>query len=162
MVLAAARYSSFNWRTERHQFVFSLDGAISENGIHQVAGCLYRRDDQVASFFLIQLFVMAQGNFLHSPTRLHLGPIVRRILADNRFHRIHHSTDPRHFDKNFGAGTSLWDQLFGTAYFPTADEWPDTGLSDQREAQSVSEYLWRPFGRFRWPFAYRFVRRRAT
>jgi sterol desaturase/sphingolipid hydroxylase (fatty acid hydroxylase superfamily) len=73
--------------------------------------------------------------------------VLRRIIADNRFHRIHHSVEPQHFGKNFGAGTSLWDQLFGTAYFPAADEWPATGLSDQREANTVSEYLWSPFKR---------------
>ena len=103
--------------------------------------------DQVATFFIIELFVRAQGNYLHSSTRLHFGPVVRRLLADNRFHRIHHSRDPRHFDRNFGAGTSLWDQLFGTAYFPAASEWPDTGMSDQGEAVTIPEYLWRPFRR---------------
>ena len=103
--------------------------------------------DSVPGFFVFVLFDLAQGNYLHSPTRLHYGPVVRRIMADNRFHRIHHSRDPRHFDKNFGAGTSIWDQLFGTAYFPAADEWPEAGLTDQPEPVTLSEYLWRPFRR---------------
>jgi hypothetical protein len=29
-------------------------------------------------------------------------------------HQIHHSTDPRHHDRNFGGLLSLWDWLFGT------------------------------------------------
>jgi sterol desaturase/sphingolipid hydroxylase (fatty acid hydroxylase superfamily) len=103
--------------------------------------------DGVKSVFIIELIVNLQGYYLHSPNTLHLGPVLRRIIADNRFHRIHHSVEPQHFGKNFGAGTSLWDQLFGTAYFPAADEWPATGLSDQREANTVSEYLWSPFKR---------------
>lgn len=101
--------------------------------------------DDAPRLFVIELLVRIQGNYLHSPTRLHLGPIVRRLLADNRFHRIHHSTDPRHFDKNFGAGTSIWDQLFGTAYFPATHEWPDAGMVDHAEVASISDYLWRPF-----------------
>jgi len=103
--------------------------------------------DQAPSLFAIELFVRVQGNYLHSAARLHFGPVLRRVLADNRFHRIHHSRDSRHFDKNFGAGTSIWDQLFGTAYFPAIDEWPDTGMSDQVEAATISEFLWRPFVR---------------
>lgn len=99
----------------------------------------------VRSVFIIELLVSLQGYYLHSPTKLHLGPAIRRVIADNRFHRIHHSVDARHVDKNFGAGTSIWDQLFGTAYFPAADEWPDTGLADRPESRSLTEFLWGPF-----------------
>ena len=62
------------------------------------------------------------------------------MIADNRFHRIHHSIQPQHFDKNFGAGTSLWDQLFGTAYFPAARVAGDR-LVDQPEVRSIQRYL---------------------
>jgi sterol desaturase/sphingolipid hydroxylase (fatty acid hydroxylase superfamily) len=31
-------------------------------------------------------------------------------------HRIHHSRDREHWDKNFGHITPLWDRLFGTCY----------------------------------------------
>jgi sterol desaturase/sphingolipid hydroxylase (fatty acid hydroxylase superfamily) len=39
---------------------------------------------------VLALLLQFQGNYLHSPTRLHLG-FLGRYLADNRFHRIHHS-----------------------------------------------------------------------
>lgn len=101
--------------------------------------------DAAPSVFGIELLVTLQGYYLHSPNSLHLGPVVRRVIADNRFHRIHHSVAPHHFDKNFGAGTSIWDQLFGTAYFPAEDEWPATGLAHQPEAQTLADFLWGPF-----------------
>lgn len=101
--------------------------------------------DGIKTVFIIELLVSVQGYYLHSPNRLHLGPVVRRVIADNRFHRIHHSVEPKHFDRNFGAGTSIWDQLFGTAYFPAKDEWPDTGLTDTRETSNISDFLWGPF-----------------
>ena len=101
--------------------------------------------DTVKTVFAIEALVALQGYYLHSPNRLHLGPILRRVVADNRFHRVHHSVEPHHFDKNFGAGTSIWDQLFGTAYFPAKDEWPRVGVADQREATSISDFLWGPF-----------------
>ncbi len=97
--------------------------------------------DGLESVFVIELLLKIQGYYLHSPNSIHLGPVLRRVIADNRFHRIHHSVEPQHFDKNFGAGTSLWDQLFGTAYFPADDEWPATGIVDQPEVRSISGYL---------------------
>lgn len=80
---------------------------------------------------------------IHCPTRLHLGPL-RGVLVDNRFHRIHHSLEERHFDKNFAANFSFWDVLFGTAYFPATDEWPDTGLAEVPEPASIKDWLLPP------------------
>jgi len=89
----------------------------------------------------------AYGNFIHSASTLHFGKTGRLLLADNRWHRIHHSVEPGHFDKNFGTACTLWDRLFGTAYFPENHEWPHTGVADQPEPQSLDDYLWRPFRR---------------
>jgi sterol desaturase/sphingolipid hydroxylase (fatty acid hydroxylase superfamily) len=93
-----------------------------------------------------------QGNYLHSPTWMNLGPLGRYFM-DNRLHRIHHSIEPQHFDKNFGLFTTLWDSLFGTAYFPARDEWPDTGVPDFPEPASMTEFLFSPFTYRRRPVA---------
>jgi sterol desaturase/sphingolipid hydroxylase (fatty acid hydroxylase superfamily) len=103
--------------------------------------------DGLQTVFIVEIFFRLQAYYLHSPNSLHFGPAVRRLIADNRFHRIHHSVEPHHFNKNFGAGTSVWDQLFGTAYFPSKDEWPQTGVVGQPESRTVSDYLWGPFRR---------------
>lgn len=84
------------------------------------------------------------GGFIHSCTKLHFGPF-RYIVADNRFHRIHHSTDPAHWNKNFCAFFPLWDVIFGTAYFPKPDEWPATGLVGQGPVKGLGDFLARPF-----------------
>ncbi len=85
-----------------------------------------------------------QGNYLHSPIRLNFGPLGR-YFADNRFHRIHHSMDEAHFDKNFGIFTTLWDSVFGTAYFPAPGEWPQTGVADVPEPATIGAFLTAPF-----------------
>lgn len=77
--------------------------------------------------------------WIHSPTRLHLGPL-RGLFADNRFHRIHHSLEERHFDRNFGAFTTLWDRAFGTCHMPTPSEWPAVGLAEVRQPASLREW----------------------
>jgi sterol desaturase/sphingolipid hydroxylase (fatty acid hydroxylase superfamily) len=93
---------------------------------------------------IVGSLIAFQGYYLHSTTRLNLGWLGRYVL-DNRFHRIHHSIEPQHYDKNFAIFTSLWDRLFGTAWLPEAEEWPKTGITDFPEPATVVEYLWTPF-----------------
>jgi sterol desaturase/sphingolipid hydroxylase (fatty acid hydroxylase superfamily) len=88
----------------------------------------------------LPMFIGFLGYYIHSNSRLNAGPL-RAVLIDNRMHRIHHSREAKHYDKNFGVVTSIWDRLFGTAYFPAEDEWPATGLADRREPQTVLEFL---------------------
>jgi sterol desaturase/sphingolipid hydroxylase (fatty acid hydroxylase superfamily) len=65
--------------------------------------------------------------FAHSNTRLGFGPLGRIIVSPN-FHRIHHKLDGPQ-DVNLGFALTIWDQLFGTAVFPTKDTVrTDTGL----------------------------------
>lgn len=89
------------------------------------------------------LFIGALSVMIHSPARYHLGPL-RRLVVDNRFHRIHHSIEERHFDKNFGICFSCWDHLFGTAYDP-GEEWPAVGLADVPAPVTIRDYLLIPF-----------------
>jgi sterol desaturase/sphingolipid hydroxylase (fatty acid hydroxylase superfamily) len=96
--------------------------------------------DGVVTPFVFTAIAVLYEPYIHSPIRLHLGPL-RRVFTDNRFHRIHHSRTPAHFDKNFGVYFTLWDQLFGTAYFPKPGEWPETGLAEIDEPKSVREWL---------------------
>jgi sterol desaturase/sphingolipid hydroxylase (fatty acid hydroxylase superfamily) len=87
-----------------------------------------------------------QGIYEHSCTRLNLG-WFRYIVPDNRFHRIRHSKEPKHFDKNFGSASALWDIVFGTAHYPRKDEWPDVGLEQMKEATNLRQFLFRAFRR---------------
>jgi len=82
--------------------------------------------------------------FIHSSARFNIGPL-RYLLCDNRFHRIHHSLEPPHRDRNFGTSTPLWDLLFGTAWFPRRDEWPKVGLVELAEPRTIRDYLLMPF-----------------
>lgn len=90
---------------------------------------------------VVASIVMAlDGFFVHSPSRLNFGPL-RHLFVDNAFHRIHHSVEERHFERNFGAFTTIWDRLFRTAHFPVRDEWPDTGIVGFAEPVTVMDYV---------------------
>jgi sterol desaturase/sphingolipid hydroxylase (fatty acid hydroxylase superfamily) len=65
--------------------------------------------------------------FEHSNTNLGFGPLERVLVSPN-FHRIHHRLEGRQ-DVNLGFALTIWDQLFHTAVFPTAETIRmDTGL----------------------------------
>jgi sterol desaturase/sphingolipid hydroxylase (fatty acid hydroxylase superfamily) len=81
--------------------------------------------------------------YIHSPIDFHFGPL-RRLVVDNRFHRIHHSLEPRHFDRNFGICFSVWDQMFRTAYFPTDEEWPKVGVAGVSAPRTITDFLMLP------------------
>jgi sterol desaturase/sphingolipid hydroxylase (fatty acid hydroxylase superfamily) len=65
--------------------------------------------------------------FEHSNTNLGFGPLERVLVSPN-YHRIHHRLHGPQ-DVNLGFALTIWDQLFHTAVFPTADTIrADTGL----------------------------------
>jgi sterol desaturase/sphingolipid hydroxylase (fatty acid hydroxylase superfamily) len=74
------------------------------------------------------LFHQWYTKLYHANIRSNFG-LLRYFLVTPQSHRIHHSYDPRHFNKNFGVIFSVWDRLFGTQY-PRDDEYPDTGVPD--------------------------------
>jgi sterol desaturase/sphingolipid hydroxylase (fatty acid hydroxylase superfamily) len=66
--------------------------------------------------------------FIHTNIRTNLGPL-RYIFISPQAHRVHHSIEPQHYDKNFGTLFSWWDYLFGTHYAGD-NEYPPTGVYD--------------------------------
>ncbi|MCW3837769.1 sterol desaturase family protein [Sphingomonas canadensis] len=99
---------------------------------------------QSAAAMVVLLHLHA--SYIHSPVRFGFGP-VGRLFVDNRYHRIHHSLEERHFDRNFAAFTPLWDWLFGTIWFPRRGEWPAVGLAEADQPRDLREWLtlpWRP------------------
>ena len=96
--------------------------------------------------FAVTVYRCFHSMFNHTSTPMHFGPL-RRIFVDNRYHRIHHSAESRHFGHNFGTIFTIWDQLFGTAYFPSASEWPATGVDRLDPPRSFGEYLSYPLSK---------------
>jgi sterol desaturase/sphingolipid hydroxylase (fatty acid hydroxylase superfamily) len=90
--------------------------------------------------FAIMLIRELLERYIHSPTTLHMGQL-RWVFVDNRFHRIHHSIEPQHFDRNFGILFSFWDRLFGTVHEPASGEWPATGVIGYSPPRSLADSL---------------------
>lgn len=77
--------------------------------------------------------------FIHSNLRIDFGPL-RYVFVSPLYHRLHHSTQPRHFDKNFADRFVIWDLLYGSADFDYRGL-SDTGVPD---SPIVHERRWSP------------------
>jgi len=77
--------------------------------------------------------------FAHMDLKLPLGPLTP-VIVGPQLHRIHHSADPAHRDRNFAQIFPLFDILGGTWHRPGTGEYPATGLA---ECATVRD-RWRP------------------
>jgi sterol desaturase/sphingolipid hydroxylase (fatty acid hydroxylase superfamily) len=77
--------------------------------------------------FLVAFVFRLQAWAMHANWRIRLSALTR-VVVGPQVHRIHHSVEERHLNKNFASMFPLWDILFGTYYHPGAEEWPVTGI----------------------------------
>lgn len=75
----------------------------------------------------------------HTHFKISFGPLNNIVLCPH-WHQLHHSVNPKHYDKNFGLMFSFWDRLFGTLCVPEPNEDFKFGLMDRnvRDYQSLS------------------------
>lgn len=91
------------------------------------------------------------GYVIHADLKWNLGPL-KYVFVSPQYHRIHHSLEERHFDKNLGERLILWDFLFGTLCTEW-DEYPDTGVAGFPDEVSHDHNLVRVwFTQFLYPF----------
>lgn len=95
------------------------------------------------SMWAVSSFVGAYGWFNHMNVKLGFGKLSW-LACSPQLHRIHHSSQPEHIDKNFAAYFPVWDVLFGTYYHPAKDEYPRTGV-DGIKITSATEAALYPF-----------------
>ncbi len=77
--------------------------------------------------------------FYHANIRTNLGPL-RYVLVTPQSHRVHHSIEKQHQDKNFGSLFSIWDFMFRTQYLGF-DEYPQTGIKDETFPHETSKNI---------------------
>lgn len=68
--------------------------------------------------------------FVHANMRISFGPLSW-VLTSPAAHRIHHSLDPAHSNRNFAVIFPLWDIVFGTYLRPATGQWPRTGVAGE-------------------------------
>lgn len=99
----------------------------------------------------------------HTHLPISFGRLDNIVLSPH-WHQVHHSLDPRHYDKNFGLLFSFWDRLFGTHFVPDPDEKLKFGIVDRdaRDYQSLAGLYLLPLKKMWGHIARRFGRRRGA
>lgn len=99
----------------------------------------------------------------HTHLKISFGPLNNIILCPH-WHQIHHSTDPRHYDKNFGLLFSFWDRLFGTQFVADPSEDLKFGIVDRdaKDYQSLTGLYILPLKKMWRHIARQFRRRRGA
>lgn len=76
--------------------------------------------------------------FIHMNLRLGFG-IFSTIIVSPQYHRIHHSFQPQHINKNYAVFFPIWDIVFGSYCHPQPGEFPATGLT----TKETYNHLWK-------------------
>lgn len=102
--------------------------------------------DILGANLFIFIFNMAGSNLRHSHVYWQWGNVLEKWLISPAQHQVHHSTNPAHFDKNFGTTLAIWDRLFNSLVLSSTASRLRFGLG-RREAshRSVVDAYTRPF-----------------
>ena len=98
-----------------------------------------------------EIIVLGYQTWIHNETIGKLG-FLEKILNTPSAHRVHHGSDGKYLDKNYGGMFIVWDRWFGT--YQEEEETPRYGLTEQIDTVNpfkvqFSEFprLWRDIRR---------------
>ena len=91
--------------------------------------------------------LMAGYHLRHSHIWVMYPKPFSAIFSSPALHLIHHSNNPKHFNKNYARIFVFWDRLAGTLYLPASREPVEFGLGggEERDYQSLGGAYLRPF-----------------
>ena len=92
--------------------------------LYEVPLCLLGFD--AGMVILVHTIILSFAFFQHSELIGKLG-WLEYFLNTPSHHRVHHASNEKYLDKNFGAVLIIWDKLFGT--FQAEEEKPRYGLT---------------------------------
>ncbi|MCV2885564.1 sterol desaturase family protein [Aestuariibacter sp. AA17] len=70
--------------------------------------------DVMGANIFVFVFNIMGANLRHSHVRWSWGDIIERWFISPAQHQIHHSDNPKHFDRNLGSALAIWDRLANT------------------------------------------------
>lgn len=162
-------YYTYHWAQHKFPFMWELHKVhhsaevmvgITKDRVHPLDELMNRAWDGVIAGFFFGLWTLISLNPVeatifgvnvyvirnilmmdfvrHTHLKISFGALNSIVLCPH-YHQLHHSADPKHYDKNFGLLFSFWDRWFGTLAVPEKDESFTFGLMEResREYQSL-------------------------
>jgi len=94
-------------------------------------------------YLLIYLALSFHVYVQHSNLKIDFGRFSW-LWTSPSYHRLHHSGEPEHFNRNFAFILPIFDVLFGTYRPPRAGEWPKVGLGEGQAPRNLVELIFWP------------------
>jgi sterol desaturase/sphingolipid hydroxylase (fatty acid hydroxylase superfamily) len=116
--------------------------------VFPVLGIIFEVPPEIVAPVGLLYFLLGDG-LVHLNFRISFGRFAL-VLNNPQFHRIHHSVEPQHRDKNFCKMLPLFDVIFGTAWKPRKDEFPATGLAGEKATGFLDGFIWPVRHRLSW------------
>ena len=92
-------------------------------------------DGNPIAYGVTLLLFLVNANFRHSHIQIHYPPNLSKLLVSPVMHNLHHSKNPKHFDKNMGFMFSFWDRMANTFYLPKQNSELGFGIGNGEEKQ---------------------------
>jgi alkylglycerol monooxygenase len=135
---------------------FNLSTALRQESAYALSGWMFFLPMAVvgvppAQFAIAGIVVLFYQFWIHTEHVGSLGPLDRWVSTPSN-HRVHHATNDRYLDRNYGAILVVWDRLFGT-FEPESEPCvygtrvPLAGWDPLRAVGGNYLDLWRKFGR---------------
>jgi sterol desaturase/sphingolipid hydroxylase (fatty acid hydroxylase superfamily) len=105
-----------------------------------VLGIVFKIPPEMVTPIMLFYFLLGDG-MGHLNLRVSFGRFGL-LMQNPQYHRIHHSLEPQHWNKNFCKLLPVFDVIFGTAWKPGKDEFPATGLTGEKATGFVDAIIW--------------------
>jgi sterol desaturase/sphingolipid hydroxylase (fatty acid hydroxylase superfamily) len=127
--------------------ILAFSAALANGLVNYLLGETFYQYAVSDNNIILVLFIHAYVHLQHSHVWIAFTGIWGRLFLSPAHHQVHHSSDPKHFNKNLGSCIAIWDWLFGTLHVPDkARERFSYGVALARgDANGVTGALIAPF-----------------
>ena len=93
-----------------------------------------------ASYVLLYSVLSYHVYLMHSNLKLDFGRLSWLVTSPS-YHRLHHSSVPEHYNRNYAFILPIWDVVFGSYRPARPGEWPKVGLGPDQEPRGVADLV---------------------
>jgi sterol desaturase/sphingolipid hydroxylase (fatty acid hydroxylase superfamily) len=86
------------------------------------------------------VFLWTIGHLQHSQFWIPVRGVWGHVIMSPAHHQIHHSDDPKHFNRNMGSVLALWDWMFGTLEIPSSEN-PRLSFGVKEEGEDAHSWF---------------------
>lgn len=126
--------------------VFGFTTGITYAVMVQIFGAEAQQLGLTGQNIILIIHLMTFHHLRHSHVAMPFTGFWGKLLHSPAHHEIHHSADPKHFDRNMGYLFSIWDWLADTLVMPRKGETITLGIGHEGASHdSVGNVMWLPF-----------------